>query len=237
MPALCNDTWTWFAVNVPYNAINQNGFNGDIDIIVKRPRYFMNRDSGFTYRGFQVKTIVVSKTGQIRSAKRGAASLRGIKKQLDVLKSFGCEQIFLLEIYILERGFSSRDGFPSDAIRKDIIAKAEYLKNLGYGYVVTAEEPSIDKDEVSGGVFHFVRNVLLTSSNQIGLNFQKLADDVDSFLADPETKKMLDSMSEYANRGTGIPLTSYCSSCKKLTLLIPITHSSHICGWCKRPAY
>lgn len=232
--ALCNDTWLWFAVNIPYDAAEQNGVYGDIDIILKRPRYFMDHDAGFTYRGFQVKTVVVDRTGHIKSAKRGQSNLRKIKKQLDVLKKFGCEQIFLLEFYVLERGYSQRNNFPSPEIVSEIREKAAFLEQHGYGYVVMAEEPNMETDEESGGVWHMPLNILPAQTSAIGAPFQKLVDAIDAFREDPATQELLKSVSRHD--GFGIKV-GHCMRCKRLTMLVPQGHAMHICGWCKAPTY
>jgi len=88
MPALCNDTWEWFAVNIPYDAIEKNGFVGDIDIILKRPRYLGNYDAGFTYRGFEVKIAKVNSAGKIEKIHRGESKEREIKKTIKEIKGF-----------------------------------------------------------------------------------------------------------------------------------------------------
>jgi hypothetical protein len=232
--ALCNDTWRWFAINIPYDAVEKNGFRGDIDILLKRPRYFANHDAWFTYRGFQVKTISVDKRGNIKSAKRGPSNLREIKNQLKVQKRFGCEQVFLLELYVLERGYSTHNDFPSANIQKEIVKKAKSLEKLGYGYVVMAEEPSITHDENSGGMVHMPINILQAISNPIGARFQKLVDGIDAFLARPATHELLQGLSQRDPFGTKI---GYCRLCKELTMWVPIGAASHICGRCKAPAY
>lgn len=234
--ALCNDTWQWFAVNIPYEAVEKNGFDGDIDIILKRPRFLPGStyDAGFTYRGFQVKTVIVDRYGHIKSAKRGIKQHQKIKKQLDILKKFGCEQIFLLELFVLERGYSGRNNFPSNDIKKEIFEKAKYLHKLGYGYVVMAEEPSPTHDDESGGMMHMPINVLRTTNNPIGPHFQKLVDRIDVFLAETSTQSMLQDLSQYDQFGTKV---GYCTRCKKLTMFAPVKSTSHVCLFCKKPVY
>jgi Flp pilus assembly protein TadD len=233
-PALCNDWWNWFAVNIPYSAVEKNGVEGDIDIIVKRPRNPGGIDGGFTYRGFEVKAIKVDKNGRIKSAKRGKAKLRGIEKQLGLLKKFGCEQIFLLEIFVLERGYSALHSFPSREIQAEILEKAKYLKQQGYGYVITAEEPTTTHDEESGGMLHMVRNILPAVSNPISTSFQNLMDGIDAFLTKPETRALLSDPKTAEKFGTKV---GYCRKCKQLTMLLPQGVAMHVCGHCKRPMY
>lgn len=230
--ALCNDTINWFAVNIPFETAKQNGFKGDIDIILKRPRYFGERDAGFTYRGFQVKTVVVDRLGNIKSSKRGSGKKNVIKKQLNFLKKFGCEQVFLLEIFVLERGYSSFNRFPSVDIAQEILEKAKLLEGSGYGYVVMAEEPSTTHDDESGGMMFMPINVLLATSNPIGSHFQELVDAIDAFFAEPTTIKMTEGAPR--QRGFG-PRIGYCSKCKALTLIIAMNPTTYVCGRCKAP--
>lgn len=234
--ALCNDSWHWFAVNIPYEAIEKNGFEGDIDILLKRPRfmYGTKHDAGFTYRGFEVKTVIVNRNGHIKSAKRGVKKHQKIKEQLDKLKQFGCEQVFFLELFVLERGYSSRNTFPSDEIQKEIIEKAKYLQKRGYGYVVMAEEPSTTHDDESGGVVHLPINVLKTTNNPIGSNFQKLVDGIDKFLADKTTKDALANLLQHDQFGTKV---GYCVSCKKLTMFAPVNFILYECLFCRKQVY
>ena len=234
--ALCNDTWQWFAVNIPYEAIERNNFKGDMDILLKRPRFLpgSSYDAGFTYRGFEVKTVIVDRNGHIKSAKRGKKKHQKIKGQLDKLKQFGCEQVFLLELFVLERGYSSHNNFPSDEIKKEILEKAKYLQKLGYGYVVMAEEPSPTHDDESGGMVHMPINVLKTASNSIGPHFQKLVNGIDNFLAEKTTKDALASLSQHDQFGTKI---GYCTSCRRLTMFAPVKFISHECIFCKKPIY
>ena len=176
----------------------------------------------FTYRGFEVKTLLLIVMG-ILNQRSVVLKHQKIKGQLDKLKQFGCEQIFLLELFVLERGYSSRNNFPSDEINKEILEKAKYLQKLGYGYVVMAEEPSPTHDDESGGMVHMPINVLRTTSNSIGSHFQNLVDSIDKFLADSTTQDMLANLSQHDQFGTKV---GYCVSCKKLTMFIPIKFTS-----------
>ena len=227
--ALCNDTWEWFAVNIPYNAVEENGFKGDIDIILKRPRFMFNHDAGFTYRGFQVKTILIDRNGNAKSVKRGNPNHYKIKKQLNLLKKFGCEQIFLLEIYVIERHHSSYHTFPSKEISKEIKEKAEYLKESGYGYVVMAEEPLTSHSDETGGVFHFPINILQAKAHPISPSFQKLVDGIDIFKKNFPYDKFSGPMH---NKFRAVPQIVYCINCKNLAMITPDSLFSYYCFNC-----
>ena len=232
---LCNDTYQWFAINIPYHAAEANRLKGDIDIIVSRPRYIRNYDAGFTYRGFQVKTILAGKTGATQAEKRGPRRLKQIKKQLDVLKEFGCEQVYLLELYILERGYSKSNRFPPLHLRQDIVIKADYLRTYGYGYAIIADEPLAIKDDESAGVLHHPIEVLTAVNNPIGRGFQILADTIDAFyrraISDPAF-----GLKEQEGRRF-VPITSYCYKCKDFTLLLSSELRVPECPRCGRKVW
>ncbi len=227
MAALCNDTWDWFAFNIPYEAAEKNGFKGDIDIMLKRPRYFGGRDAGFTYRGFEVKVTIVDISGKVRSAKRGEKKMKQIKRQLGLLKEFGCEQVFLLELFILERGYSggTRNFLPNEVLN-EINKKRIALEGTGFGYVVFIEEPSITLDDEAGGIWHPHINVLHTTNNPIGQDFKKLANKIDDFLSKAKNENA-DTHSRTLSH-----LVAYCNKCKDFTLPVSTKNVSHKCARC-----
>ncbi|MDI6883437.1 MAG: tetratricopeptide repeat protein [Patescibacteria group bacterium] len=225
--ALCNDTFTSVAINIPYQAVEQNGFNGDIDILVGMPKTFPPDENTETrYRGFQVKTITVDKNGKISSAKRGRKKQDQIKKQLDVLKEFGCEQIFLLELFVIERGYSKSNRFPPQSVVDEINSKVNLLKNGGFGYVIMIEEPSQDIDDESGGILYMPINILPTKNFQIKPYFSNLVREIENFYKQ--------NLSRMPSNILHIPTVSYCKKCKKLTFLEPQKYNQYACQFCKK---
>jgi tetratricopeptide (TPR) repeat protein len=234
LTALCNNTWNWFAVNIPYHAVEKNDFNGDIDILLKRPRYLDDYDAGFSYRGFQVKTVLVDKDGKTRSLKRGKRKHKDIKKQLDVLKDFGCEQVFLLEIYVLERGFSSNNVFPSAEIIQEIAEKASSIQGGGFGYAITIEEPSQTHDDETGGIMYTIQNILPAKNFPLKPVFKTLVDAIDEFVTETTKSEKFKKLTGQGREGIH---PSYCKFCKKLTMLIPKSPILHICMFCEKKPY
>lgn len=225
--ALCNDTFTSVAVNIPYQAVEQNNFEGDIDIIVGMLKTFPPDENTETrYRGFQVKTIMVNKNGKISSAKRGKKKHGQIKKQLDILKEFGCEQIFLLELFVIERGYSKSNGFPPQSVIDEINSKVNLLKNEGFGYVIMVEEPSQDMDDESGGIFYMPINILPTKNFEIKPYFLNLVKEIENFYKQ--------NISRMPSNIPHIPTVSYCKKCKKLTFLEPQKYDQYVCQFCKK---
>jgi len=222
--ALCNDTFKWFAINIPYNLLGNNNFKGDIDIIVSMPKGWPPKEDGPSwYRSFEVKSILVEKTGKARSLGQGRRKKIKISKQLKKLKNFGCEQIILLEIYGLERGFSDKFDFPTQEIIDEINDKVNLIKNDGFGYLIIANEPSATHQDGFGGKFFFPNNILVGQLNTVSSPFNELVDYIDKF-----------SQSEIKQRNVrGLPLICYCRKCKKL-ILVDASDKNLICYHCNQ---
>ena len=206
--ALCNDTFKWFAINIPYDLLGDNSFKGDLDIIVSMPKSFSSdENTPSRYRSFEVKSILIEKTGRTRSLGRGKH--KKIHNQLKKLKNFGSEQVILLEIYGLERGSSQKFDFPTQEIMQEINNKASLIKNDGFGYLIAANEPLATHQDGYGGKFFIPNNILVGQLNVVSSPFSELADHLDKF-SQSETKK---------HKVNGLPLICYCKKCKKLILV------------------
>ncbi|MDD4289929.1 MAG: tetratricopeptide repeat protein [Patescibacteria group bacterium] len=207
--ALCNDTFIWFAVNIPLHLLENNkSIKGDIDILVKMPETFpFNENTLSRYRSFEVKSILVNRNGKSKSLKTGKH--QKIYEQLKKLKKFGSGQVILLEIYALERGFSDCNVFPTTEIEREIINKANLIKNDGFGYLIIKDEASKSIQDGSGGVFYVPDNVLIGYPNIIKSPFVDLVNYLDEFYK-----------REIQKRGfCGLPIITYCKKCKKLILI------------------
>ncbi len=102
--ALCNDWWQWFAINIPMSLAGSE-FEGDLDIIVSMPdKLPPTVDGGSRYRVFETKSVLVHADGTSKSIKSGKTEK--ILKQLKKLERFGCQNIFLFEIHVMQAGFS-----------------------------------------------------------------------------------------------------------------------------------
>lgn len=223
--ALCNDTFGIVAANIPFEAVEQNNIKGDIDVIVSMPRTFPpTADTPYVYRGFEVKVTAVDYKGKIISPKRNARHLNKIKNQLDKLRKFGCEQTFLLEIIILQRGFSELHSFPPEELVEDMKTKAELLKNTGHGYVVMADEPTSETSDEGGGKWYQPLNILRTSETARGSGMNILADAINEFM---KTEKK-----EPNRTFQQIPVVTYCKKCKRLTFFSPIDFYHFTCLHC-----
>lgn len=232
-PSISNDTWEWHAINIPYSISDtENAPEGDIDILVKRPRYMGEFDAGFTYRGFEVKTATVNKQGRvIGGLYRGKSKMKKIIKQLKKIRAFGCEQVFFFEIFILQRGYSDKNIFPSKEILQYINKKTDLLKESEFGYVVIAIEPSATHDDESGGIFHNLINILPTSQQDTEDSFLAMNEKIEEYIKSA-------SHSSYANRGfMSARIVTYCKHCKKLTSIESPRANIDICAICKKDVY
>ncbi len=225
---LCNGTFTWFAINIPY--FSQGIFNenkGDIDIILKRPRKFGDYDADFTYRGFEVKTILVDKNNNAKSLKRGDRHYLKIKSQLSKLIDFGCEQVFYLEIYVIERGHVLVNEFPSGEVLVEMNKKVAMLKDMGCGYVVLLEEPASTMDDYAGGIWRMPINIIPSTNNTIKPEFDNLVNEID---------RVFEQNGGFGRSGGGRGGLSqtiiYCRSCKRLSSIESFSEELFKCSNC-----
>lgn len=223
---LCNDTFDWFAVNIPLDLLGNNKFKGDIDLLVSMPRHIpSNNNTSSRYRAFEVKSVSVNRGGVVKSSKRGKH--KKIFSQLNKLKKFGCEQIFLLELYVIERGYSDSQIFPNKEITEEIESKRNNFISHGFGYVTIAQEPSPYFNEHSGGISHMPINVLPAKDQEVESAFSDLTKYIDEFY-----KK---EISNY-NENRKFPVVSYCNKCKQLIMLYTDDYSFN-CPDCGKKIY
>jgi hypothetical protein len=122
--------WRWFAVNIPMDLGTGGQFTSDIDILARL--YDFPRSEEWIYRTWEVKVSLLCKDGAARSLKSG--KIERTINQLRVYRDFGSPDVSLMDIYLCESGFMSRNVFPLTAIRDTIIAKIAELSKDGFGY-------------------------------------------------------------------------------------------------------
>lgn len=219
--ALCNDTFRWIALNIPMDLLQDSNFKGDIDIIVSMPAEFPPSEDGkVIFRSFEVKTISINKIGEVKSLKRGKR--QKIVKQLNKMASFGCEQIFLLQMCVIERGYSLQNSFPPPQLEVAVNSLAPELKDK-FGYVVTAHEPSRTHSEQMGGILYPFFNVLRTKPRKPGGLFLDLMQHLDAFY-----KKEIQNNENIS----GIAVITYCKLCKVLVVLSVGPDENRECPHC-----
>ena len=173
---LCNDTWKWFAAEIPYQI---DGKNAEIDILMCRPKN-LEYGSPLIFKGYQVKVSLINRNDKEKSLKRSDGSrFRKAIGQLERLKSFGCDRVCFLEVIIFEqtRKSSSLPQIVIDEIKK----KKQILSEKDVGYVVLPIQFRPDISEDWGGYWHPPINILLSPEQQRGKKFLELADRINSF--------------------------------------------------------
>ena len=141
---------------------------------------------------------------------------------MNKLKKLGCEQIFLLELYVIERGFSNIYNFPTSVIRSEVDKKIEKLKNKGFGYSMMCHEPLIYAHDEGNGINHMPYSILPTKDNEITESFKKLTKYIDDFYKEERIKY---------GEPRKFTVISYCKHCKNL-IMVYSEDTSFICPKC-----
>jgi hypothetical protein len=195
-PLAAGHVWSWFAVNIPMDLGTGCGsrFTSDIDIIAKL------RDvppkKGFLYRTSEVKVGLLYKDGTAKSLKAGKS--RRIASQLEAYRGFGAPEVSLLEAYVCEQGFLSRQPFPPPALAEVTKNRLGILRPAEFGYQLLPFEQMpgqalsqafialrSDESELATGMFMLNARVGLPTEP-----FSRLAERLDTFFdgVDDENK-------------------------------------------------
>ena len=220
--AICSDWWDWFAINIPLSHFDKNGFEGDLDLIVRRPGFnalgMPDKKARPTYRVFEVKSSTIDKSGTPKSIKNSERTVKKICGQLEKIQEFGSPNIFLLEIFILQDLYSSLNAYPHKSIMSSIESKIEQLAELGVGYLFTSFEPTPGMSEAVGGKYYNLEHCLLPKSNKISGEFYRLADRLDDFF----------TKNGGLEKGS---IINFCNSCRELS--ISEMNGPYVCGNCR----
>jgi hypothetical protein len=223
---LCNDTYSWIAVNIPLNICGGN-VEGDIDILVAMtifPKGFPENPKGkvrHIYRTFEVKTSKIDKNGNCKSLKFG--KFDRTKKQLHKLVKSGSQQTFLLTIFLLESGYHNNFDKLPESLVSLVEEKVEEVKNEKFGYVCTFLEQQSGWDENNTPpMMHRPKSLKPADINKL----------------DDPIKKIVKYLEKYwkENKVTDfskVPFIAYCPSCKKLNIL-NANDSSYKCKHCQK---
>jgi hypothetical protein len=213
--------WKWRAIGIPLNLIDKS-LEGDIDILIAlRERTVKDGVGNFSplYRCFELKTAKVKRTGQVTSLKDH--QFHKTMGQLEKLCWIGCEQVFLLEAFIIEAGFSSEpiEGLPP-RVREAISKKYDRIMRAEYGYVATAVEQLPGFDEEATGKAWPTTIIKPAPKREIGKAFRDIVDLIEAHVA------------AAGGPGYGITVT-FCESCKKLTAVD--RRGLYVCSNCQEP--
>jgi hypothetical protein len=134
--------WRWFAINIPMDLGTGEEFTSDIDIIARLSNPPHSKE--WIYRTWEVKVSLLCKDGTALSLKAGKIA-RTIT-QLRAYREFGSPDVSLLDIYLCESGFMSRNIFPPPSLKNLIVAKIAELSEYGFGYQLLPFEHGKDGD-------------------------------------------------------------------------------------------
>ena len=199
--------WKWIGINIPLDIFNPKNPSGDLDILVnfiENPfKPTMAKD---VYVAFEVKASTIDKQGLAKSLKQGKT--KKVKGKFKKLKKFGCEYLFLFDLYVIETGYSQVLSFPAKEIFEATEKKKEMIQktNKSFGYIVFTLEslPSISEDKAGmWQPFKVLAPKRLTPKKP----FLELTASLDKFFQ------------RHNSKVSGWPVITYCRSCKKLIFI------------------
>lgn len=210
----------WSAINIPMNYFENNGFNGDIDIIICLDDF---NNARILYRCFEVKVSTMNKDGKIKSLKEG--KINKTIAQLKKLEKFGSKITFLLEIFNFETGTSDNSQFLPSYIQNVINKKVTLIKKhkLSCGYSIKILEFLKGLDEGHyGKLFPYLE--ILPSKLDI-LTDSPLKNLVSKINDLFEKNKIMFPQKDF------IPVLFYCKKCKNIAFAGILTRNP-VCQHC-----
>lgn len=225
LSGLASDWWSWVAIGIPLNLIDKSQPQGDIDLLIARPdpECLRKGETGSVpqqYRVFELKVGTINQSGEARSMKIN--KFERTLAQLKKLANFGAEQIFLLEAYIVQAGFSQRGvaSLPPDLVNA-ISDRSSRLLGKRFGYVLQLIEQVDGYDEEKTGIAHPPINILPAPRVIAETPFASLAQHIDEYLKGCNAR----------NKQT-VRVVGYCLSCRSLTT--PQSYEMPQCHLCRR---
>jgi hypothetical protein len=215
---LTSQSWRWRAVGIPLDLVDKS-IAGDIDLMFAVPPWpnTSGQRAETTYRCYELKTSKVKLTGEVKSLKEG--KFRKTIGQLEKLMEFGAPQVFLLEAYILEAGYSRTvAGKMPIEVRNSISRKLERLNCLDCGYVALPIEQIPGYDENATGLVWPAEFVKRAKSRPMRGSFLKLIGAIEECVRSS-------TISKYRL------VVTYCFSCRHLTAIS--AKGPYICNRCK----
>ena len=222
--ALANETWGWRAVGIPLSLLDRS-LQGDIDLLVamlpppKSEEWRRVFPPPPIYRCFELKTAKVNRNGDVKSLK--TAKFHKTMGQLEKLCDIGAQQVFLLETFIVEAGYSD-SGWPRipPPVLEAVASKYGHIMRADYGYVIMAIEQIRGYAENATGVFWPTTTIKSAKTNEPSGPFLDIIKTIEAYIG-----------ASNANRATDV--VTYCYSCRKLTH----THRTgpYSCRECKKP--
>jgi hypothetical protein len=217
---LTNGSWAWRAVGIPLTLVDRS-IDGDIDLMfaVSTPPTARGHLPRHIYRCFELKTSKVTRSGDVRSLKEH--KFRKTVKQLEKLLDFGAPQVFLLEAFIVEAGFSLASGarMPT-AVRNSIANKLAQIKGLECGFAALPLEQIPGYAEVPVAMLWPTETIKRAAVRPMRPPFSRLVERFEAY-----------AKSAHAHAFRSV--ISYCHPCRNLTLVA--SRGPYTCGTCKAP--
>jgi hypothetical protein len=217
--------WRWFAINIPMDLGTGGGeFTSDIDILARLYNYPTSKE--WFYETWEVKVGLLCKDGGGRSLKSG--KLARTKNQLAAYRNFGSPCVSLLDIYICEAGFMTKNPFPPPFLYRTIKPKMMELSQDGFGYQMLPFEHDKDGDvDVGLKAYSISKNPLETKFNIVPAGrshprepFSRLADRINDFF---------EHVSDNPNKA--FKQIVFCRNCRDLQFIS--MKETHTCPNCK----
>jgi hypothetical protein len=205
--ALANDTWRWRAVGIPLNLLDRS-LQGDIDLLVAMllPPEAGEGRRGFpppVYRCFELKTAKVTRDGDVKSLKTN--QFHKTMGQLEKLCDIGAQQVFLLETFIVEAGYSSHgQALMPPRVREAVASKYGHIMRADYGYVAMAIEQIPGFAEAATAVFWPTVTVKKAETRQPSRPFLDIINMIEAYVDTSGASRFSD-------------VITYCTACQKLT--------------------
>jgi hypothetical protein len=198
--------WLWRAVGLPLHLIDRS-LEGDIDLMFALRGGPEHRDGQRifpepTYRCFELKTSKVTRSGEVKSLKEG--KFHKTRAQLEKLCAIGAPQVFLLEAFIVEAGFTVSEYKMPDAVRNSVGRKYDQITRADYGYVALAIEQIKGFSEADTGLLWPVETIKGAISRPLTAPFSNFVSMIEAYAT------------RVGARGYAQVVT-YCNPCKSLT--------------------
>lgn len=219
---LTQDSWHWRAVNVPLDLVDRS-LQGDIDLLFATRRHELvdgdKHKFSRLYRSFELKTSKVSRDGEVKSLKSN--KMHKVQGQLDKLCRIGSPQVFLLDVFIVEAGYSNfdHDGLPP-AAKEAVAFKHEFISRSEVGYAVFAIEQIEAMNEDDTGLLWPTATVQEAQTQPMGPSFRAFVSEIESYIQ------------RIGHVGYG-EVISFCTGCRSLTHVE--LRAEPVCRSCGRP--
>jgi len=212
----------WRAVGIPLH-LADGALQGDVDLMFALRRGEHRGGhltfTGPIYRCFELKTSKVTKAGDVKSLKQ--SKFYKTKAQLEKLCRVGAPEVYLLEAFIVEAGFSNVSPDMPTTVRASVSAKYDQIVGANFGYVTLPIEQMFGFDGEHTLTLWPAQVVKRASNEQLRQPFENLVSVVEGYRRTAGLAAGYD------------PVVTYCYDCRNLTWAHP--RGPYICNRCGSP--